>query len=277
MKRLLIIVLSALFCTGPFAEDTVLFNKVIDWQKSAITVYTHYDFDAPFKPPLRLKAQRELEKEFPGILKSALLDLTIDSYFTVLDAVLLDASKLNDIERLYAAASLEQSVLSNDFSSMMNTYTLDFHPSLMQIFTDHSTPEPIRPVMEPTVSGNFSGILIYAKGMYEVYGENSTDSVEPCLFPKLRNYKSEIILEASNLNKNDILEYGIVYYSGSLDDPAVIDRVGLVPLRVQASKIFGKHRTDIIFSETDTYRLLSNESIIKLLTTGRIAIILDLP
>ncbi|MBN2511202.1 MAG: hypothetical protein JXB03_13060 [Spirochaetales bacterium] len=272
------ILVSAILLVRPLiCQELISFEKVIDWNESQVVVTAMYDFAQPFQPQLRLKAQRELEKAFPGLLKTALLDMTVDSSTTVLDALLLDSGTLKKVERLFSSAVLEASVLTRDFKSMKNSYIVGFYPSIAEAFLTHTSPRPIRPLMEPAASGNFSGILIYAKGVFDVYGENTKDELKPCLFPKLRDYKSEVLFEYKNMSYDDIISDGMVYYTDSSEDPVVDDRVGLVPLRIYTSQIFGIHRTDIVLSQTDTHRLLSDESVIKLLTTGRVAVILDLP
>ena len=70
---------------------------------------------------------------------------------------------------------------------------------------------------------------------------------------------------------NFIIEWGLVMYS--TQDLYNNPRTGKNPLRIKATDIIGRSRTDIIISESDAHRIHGSKNNLKLLRECRLAVI----
>jgi hypothetical protein len=108
--------------------------------------------------------------------------------------------------------------------------------------------------------------------------------MQPCLFPKIWDSDMNLVFERNMIDPAIGRARGLVRYinrekiyrtAPSAMDEDLVRLVGENPLRIMAHGIFGASPTDPIIDRDDALLILSSENNRRLLTEGRIAIVLD--
>jgi hypothetical protein len=109
----------------------------------------------------------------------------------------------------------------------------------------------------------------------------STAQPVPCLFPKIWDNEMNLIYHRNMLESHDT---PMVHYLPLKDifqeNPSGLsaelrDIVGERPLRIFARGVFGINPTDLIIERDDAMQIISSEANRRLLSGGKVAIILD--
>jgi len=131
-------------------------------------------------------------------------------------------------------------------------------------------------LLEFIPSGDFTGIVVYAQGVYPVRGEpNRTSIIHPSIFPSIYDAEMNLIIEREMVEPNVLTTSGMVGYSDSTDLADYRERTGPSPLTTMALEVFGKNRTDIIIPVAAGNRIRSRDHTLDLISKGRIVIIYD--
>jgi hypothetical protein len=109
----------------------------------------------------------------------------------------------------------------------------------------------------------------------------STAMPIPCLFPKIWDSDMNLIYERGMLEPRSsfMVRYAppqsIFQNNPSGLSPELQELVGERPLRIFARGVFGTKPTDLIIDRNDALLIISSEENRRLLSQGRVAIILD--
>jgi hypothetical protein len=179
-----------------------------------------------------------------------------------------------DPEALVALASLavlQRSSLSKDMGKFLATYALKLD-AIASLFLSGARPTPIRAPLESRPTRDYSGIVIYAKGMLPLHGETGEGAATPCLFPRVYDADMKLVLDKSLVLPEALADGGVLGYASGLG-VAAGERVGMDPLRVMAVQLFGDRRTDYVISRDDALRILSSAANRELLRQGKVVVV----
>jgi hypothetical protein len=157
------------------------------------------------------------------------------------------------------------------------TYTYRFYPDIVDVFIFHNRPYNPPRVLAYEPTADFSGIVIYMKGELPVHGEQQTEKLTPCLFPKIFDENMKLIYEKGMVEPEMLRSWGMVVYTDDLEERPYEERIGLSPLRILGRKIFGEYYTDIVIETEAAEKILYNPHNRRLLAEGRVMIICELP
>jgi hypothetical protein len=163
--------------------------------------------------------------------------------------------------------------LSKEMDQFVVRYRFDIYPDIVTPFIEHSRPYPVPRIIDYEPTTSFSGIVIYMKGVFPVHGEEKSEELRPCLFPKIFDQQMQLIVESGMVPPDVLKNRGMAAYTDTLDEKPFINRIGYAPLRIIGTGIFGKHYTDVIIPMEASRKILYSEKNRSLLTEGKILII----
>jgi hypothetical protein len=272
------------FCFFITADDLLNTEVAIDWAKGTlkITAIISLDLDTYPFPKARAKAETILYDKMPSLFIEALMDIPIDSFYTVREKLKDELERKNLLQVLSHIASKGEKVgsfVTEDFSSLKASYLYPFYgeDGILSLLVEHKERIPLRYELGFHATRKFSGLVIYAKGKYPIWGDNkkSESVVQRAFFPKIFDDDLNIVVKKEMCDPNMLRKWGIVAYSAATDESRFVERVGAFPLRIIAYGVYGKNNTDIIISKEAAGQLLSLEENRSLLIQGRILIIVD--
>jgi hypothetical protein len=117
--------------------------------------------------------------------------------------------------------------------------------------------------------------VIYAKGELPLHGTSEMVELRPCLYPEIYDSNMRLVLERLMVNPEAIERWGVAAYTDEVDESPFFERVGPSPLRIMADGAFGSMPTDIKIAADHADRILASENNRRLLTEGRILIIIE--
>jgi hypothetical protein len=261
------------------ARSVYAMKTRVDWKDRVLRLEISLDLAAAHLrlPEGRLEAERMIERDFAGLAKDAVFALQADSHRTIADTVAdgsLEAERLVALSELGRIAS---SSLSKDTRRLVQLYELDLG-SISSLFLTGSRSTPIRAPLDERPTRDYSGIVIYAKGLLPVHGETVRGKARPCLFPRVYDSEMGVVLDRSFVAPEVLAALGgaggVLGYATGLGAPAE-SRVGGDPLRVMALELFGDGRTDYVITREDALRILSSPGNRELLRQGKVVVILD--
>lgn len=283
--KLIIILLAVSGLCFLFAADEMFKTTVsIDWAKGIlkITATTDLDLDNYPFPKARAKAEKVLYDNMPSLFIDALMDVPIDSYYTVREKLKDELERENLLQALSHIASKGKklgSFVTDDFRYLKTNYVYPFYgdDGLLSLLVMHDEPMPLRNELGFHATRKFSGVVIFAKGRYPVWGDkqNGESRIQRAFFPTIYDDNMNIVLKKEMCDPRMIRKWGIVAYSPSPSESQFGGRVGSFPLRIIAHGVYGKNNTDIIISREAAGQLLSLAENRALLTQGRILVIVD--
>jgi hypothetical protein len=217
--------------------------------------------------------ERRLEQFLPDAVVSSLAPVVVESSQNIRKVVENDRSMINNILLLPEEMSRESRRFSRDLTTVEVEYALPIFPCLSDILHTHtvSVPVPRRPAWTPAIE--YTGLIIYAAELLPVHGENTEEYIQPAIFPRILDSSTQPVLDRTMVNQQHLSRWGVVGYSSSFDENKYLNRIGPRPLRVMATGIFGTNRTDVMISEHSAGVLLSTETGRKLLSQGKVIIV----
>lgn len=247
----------------------------VDWRTRVLAVDVRLDMvRAGLRLPAgRLEAQRLIDRDFPGILESLVVDLPVDSYRSVGDCVADGSIDVGDLLGLADAARPRDSSFTKDLRGFRVSYDLSLE-TVAAIFVHHRTATVPPAPLEYRASRPFTGIVINAAAPLPVHGERVTGTVVPCLFPRLFDEGMALLLDRNGVDPAALAAWGEVGYAAALD-PASLARVGDDPLRIDATAAFGTDRTDLIIPRDEALKILALPENRALLAAGKVMLIID--
>ncbi|MBN2535610.1 MAG: hypothetical protein JXB88_22220 [Spirochaetales bacterium] len=269
----------SLFVFSSQIDDTITINRDIDWGNAILhlNIIKQIDLQKEFAPDMKYLVEREIKDRLPDIFLHSILDLNVDSAHSINDII---KDKMEGI-RLIKGPGLngknEGAYLSNDLKTIHIHYSFPIFTEngLVPLFINHEYPNSLDHELGFIPAREYTGLLIYAKGLYTSYGTNKQAYVEPALFPVLYDEETDVVLEKQMCYPEYLKKWGMAAYSDSLEETPFLKRIGLYPLRVMAYQVFGRHHCDLILPQEAVKRLLCCENNRRMLKEGRILIIID--
>jgi len=267
---------------GSGAESSGAYTTRVstDWKARVLKVEIELDLGAAGLrlPQGRLEAERMIARDLPGLAKDAVFALQADSYRTVEDAAADGSFDPEGLVALASMARIERSSFSKDMRKFLATYALDLD-AIASLFLTGAEPTRIRAPIDERTTREYTGIVIYAKGVLPVRGESLEGKAAPCLFPRVYDEGMSLLLDRSVVLPEVLAgeaggEGGVLGYADSIGLEAGA-RVGSDPMRVMAKELFGDDRTDYVISREDALRILSSPGNRDLLRRGRVVVVLD--
>lgn len=227
-------------------------------------------------PNARSAARRRIHDATPQLLRETLAPIVVDSRTTVAQAMRRRPELFHALGGLWDSDAAEQTRLNRSLSEYVMHHTIRLFPDLAGFFIAHEQGYAPPRVLEWEPTIRFTGLVIYAKGEYPLHGEDRMDRLQPALFPRLFDERTNLILEKEMMDPSAVLSQGLVAYTDSLDEGPFRERIGANPLRTVAAGLFGTYPTDILIPSAAARKLLVLEENRRILTEGRILVICDL-
>jgi hypothetical protein len=280
--RLILILLVFLNITGLFAEPKIDISGTVEWAAMRLKADISLDLaSANIKLPSgRTQGESILSTGYLNLIRGGILDILVDSSSTIGDLVVNGDITLYEAEAIALNAQSVPPALSPDMQKMYSSYIINLS-SVSSALLKHDRPAPIIRTLNPVSSAQYTGIIIIAQQDLPVYSMKSTARIVPCLFPKIWDSEMNLIYNRNMLESHDtpMVRY-MPYQDIFQNNPSGLstelrDFVGDRPLRIFARGVFGINPTDLIIEHDDAMLIISSEANRKLLSTGKVAIILD--
>jgi len=252
----------------------------IDWERGKFVIQITVETAASHTPKTRYKAERRIADLIPVVFIEEVADICVDSYHRIGDTYRENVETLERLKDLAFRGKKESASYSADMKSVRATYTFPIfgERGFLNLFVSHNHPYPIRKAFGFVPTKRYTGIVIYAKGLYPLYGEKGRESrLMPGLLPKIFDEAMKTVVEKEQCDPESLVRWGMAQYSDSLDLKPFSPRIGSFPLHIVARGIYGKNGTDIIIPTEDAEKLLALKENRDLLIQGRILIIVDNP
>lgn len=272
---LFLVVLSMAFCKV-FSQGVVEAQCNVDWTTKLFHSDLSIDMDKSglLMPSSKSVAMAFLKMRIPGLLKDPILSFYVDNSNYLGDMVTSEAITFEDISRTIEEGSLTPEVFLMNKSVLTTHDTIamnNFNRQLVKHKYAVHTEEPI----ESVLTRAYSGVIIDARNSLPVQGEYVKSETYPCFFPCVWDEGMSLIYEKNVVEGDIAVERGIVSYDYRDDFSLYEDKIGLDPLYIRATKVFGRNRTDPVISRKDALRLIANKDNKKLLTDGKVLILLN--
>ena len=264
------------------ASQELSIQGTLDWEKMVFNSTVTLDLKKMgIKLPAgRAQAEAVLADEYDGLIRPYISGIQADSSSTLADCInrgeLSPAALMENVRNLPPA-------LSQDLSSIFANYSVglnDIGAGLIR----HSRPQRIGAPLIPAPVRDYTGIIIMADKELPEHGKSTSALALPCLFPKIWDSGMNLVFDRNMLNPQAARETGPVWYTSresimlavpsSLNEE-IAKRVGDNPLLIMAQGLFGTVPTDPIINKEDALLILSSENNRRLLSEGRIVIVLD--
>jgi hypothetical protein len=282
LKKSLLFLLFFFSVFGVFSQAGISVSGLVEWDTLRFNAQVSLDLASA---GLRLPAGRThgetlLAAGFHDNIRPYLMDLQVDSSTTIGDLVYRGELDLREIDAIILGATSVPPALSPDLHQISSSHTislLNFNNTLLR----HSRLTPIIRTLNPVSTASYTGIIIIATDILPIHGMRNTALPIPCLFPKIWDSEMNLIYERSMLEAHNI---PIVRYSSASNifqnnptglSPELREIVGDRPLRIFAQGVFGIKPTDLIIDQSDALLIISSGENRRLLSQGRIVIILD--
>jgi hypothetical protein len=276
---LLLGTLGGLLSAQQTEKERMVVSEQVDWQRGVLILEVALAIEArEFNPGSRFDAEREIERLLPGLFMSAVVEIPFDSYRTIGERLREDQLLFQRLESTAVdSVSKRYSRVREDLQEIQVQYRFPFYGDggfVVPLIT-HSRPYPVERKLGFVPSRNFTGLVIYAGGELPAHGKDIRQQVRPALFPTLYDEDMNRILSVEMCDPNFLKRWGMVAYSDSEADSALLERIGAAPLRTVARGVFGINATDLLLPKEAVDRLLVREANRALLSQGRVLIVID--
>ena len=280
-KKSLLVFLILFAASAVFAEDkntSVEAISSINWItrefKTDISLNTE---KANLQMPSGKKtASFQIKSKMPPLIQPALLSLFENSEKNLSDTVIADELSLDQVYNFIMGGYKTPDVFTKDMAFLRTTNTVNVK-NLSKLLIRHTYAyNPEKPI-EYVASRPYTGIIIDARGSYPVHGEYVSSEISPCFFPQIWDDQMNRIYEKNNADPAIVESIGLVGYHYSENEADYADRIGLDPLYIKATEVYGRNRTDPIIKHKDALKILTVPENVQLLKEGKIVILLDKP
>ncbi len=259
------------------ASDTAYTSAAsVDWNSGLIRASMELNLaSAGLRLPSdRAEAERLILAAIPDLVRPAMLGIGLDSYRTVADS--LDDGSLDPaaFQAYLEAGRRVMLSMDRDMENLVARFEWRL-PDLANLYVRHSAPVRLAVPTRSMPTRAYSGIVLYAQGSYPVRGEHGSDTLRPCLFPRIYDEAMTPILDRNLADPAALRSWGVVAYATGLDDPVVESRAGGNPLRIMVAGVFGSNRTDVMISVDDSQRILGLPENRELIRSGKVVFIID--
>ncbi len=275
---LLILILLHLSAVSLFAErDSWQVESYVNWSEAALYVSVTAPLPTSGRnlPAAEHAVRREIEQEIARIFHTALQQLRVDSS----TLVSMHAEQHPETAAALLSAVSEPRMIgvrrSSDMRSVQVDYRVELFPTIAQTIVTHKEPRPLPRVASWVPTRRYSGVLIFARGELPVHGEHVAADLQPALLPVVYDSNLRRVLSHEMLAGDTARSRGVVRYVSDIEDPLVAEVAGPDPLRITASGVFGRHRSDIMIPASAADLLLYGEHNSSLLRQARIVVIIS--
>ena len=282
MRKLTVLLLIILASEGAFADAKIGISGAVEWDTMRIKAAVSLDLaSVGIKLPSgRTQGEDLLSSEYFRLIQPGILELQVDSSSTIGDLINRGEFSLLEAEALALKSRSVPPAFSPDLKNISASYTMPLS-DISAVLLRHSRPSPIMRTLNPVSAAKYTGIIIIASENLPVYGKKSSALPIPCLFPKIWDSEMNLVYERNML---EVKSTAMVRYaplqsifqrnpSGLTEE--LIASVGERPLRIFASGVFGIKPTDLIIDRNDALLIISSQENRRLLSEGRVAIILN--
>ncbi|MDR0464892.1 MAG: polymerase [Treponema sp.] len=281
-KIKLLILIFCLTIPGIHAQSNIGISGTINWETMYLNVEITLDLvSAGIRLPAgRTQGESLLNAGYLGLIIPGILGLQADSSSTISDLIDRREFSLLEAEAIALGAKKTAPSLSSDMRSMFSSHSISL-ANISSAFLVRSRLYPVTRILNPVSAARYTGIVIIAADSLPVHGMRETARAVPCLFPKIWDSEMNLIYEKNMLHSRDT---AMVRYSTMQNifqnNPSGLSRdlqdvVGDRPLKIFASGVFGINPTDLIIDRSDALLILSSEENQRLLSQGRVVVILD--
>jgi len=283
MKKLTIFLFAVTITSSTaFAQSNMGISGTINWEAMYLNSEISLDLvSAGIRLPAgRTQGESLLSAGYLGLIMPGVLELQVDSSSTIADLIDRREFSLLEAEAIALGASKTAPALSSDMRNMFSSYTISL-ANISSALLGRSRPVPFVRILNPVSAVRYTGIVIIAADSLPVHGMRGTAMAVPCLFPKIWDSEMNLIYEKNMLQSRDtaMVRYStiqnIFQNNPSGLSKELQDVVGERPLRIFARGVFGINPTDLIIDRSDALLILSSEDNQRLLSQGRVAVILD--
>lgn len=225
-------------------------------------------------PSGKVSAVNFIERELPVLIKDPLLSINVDNTKSLSDLFSEGTLSLEQITQIINRGNKSPAFFYNNGEDLTTQHTMNLQ-EIRSILVKHKNPYTQKTPIKTVTTRAYTGIIIDARGEYEIQGEFITSEIYPCIFPCIYNNNMDLIFEKNMVKPEIAKENGIVLYSSSDFIEDYQGRVGNDPLWIKAKKVYGIKRTDPIISENDYLKITSNAENLNLIREGKIVILLD--
>jgi hypothetical protein len=260
-------------------EEQLVVSEQVDWRRGVLILEVAMAIEAKeFNPGSRFDAEREIERLLLGLFMSAVVDIPFDSYRTIGERLKEDQLLFQRLEGAAVdSVSKHYSRVRDDLQEIQVQYRFPFYGEggFVEPLITHSQPYPVERKLGFVPSRNFTGLVIYAGGELPSHGKDIRQQVQPAVFPTLYDEDMNKILSVEMCDPVYLKRWGLVAYSKTEADSALLERIGAAPLRTVARGVFGINATDLLLPNEAVDRLLVREANREMLSQGRVLIVID--
>jgi len=257
-------------------------NGIVEWDTQRINAQISMNLAANGirLPAGRTRAETLLQYAYVGLIRPNIMALQVDSSSTIADLIERGDLSFPEIDAFVLAGTSTAPALSPDMQYISDSHSLSIS-NISSSLLRHSRPAPAARTLNPVSSAQYTGIIIIAAENLPVHGMRSSALPIPCLFPKIWDSDMNIVYERNML---ETTASAMVKYSAMQNifqnNPSGLTGelqsiVGDRPLRLFARGVFGIKPTDLIIDRSDALLIISSEENRRLLSQGRVVIILD--
>jgi hypothetical protein len=281
-KILTALFLIVFFAPGAFAQPRIGISGNVNWETMLLTADVSLDMaSAGLRLPSgRTRGESLISAGYTDLIRANIMSIQVDSSSTIADLVARGELTPTDIEAIASRAVSVPPSMQPDMRSLSSSYTI----SLSQISSSllrHVNPAPGARTLNPISAARYTGIIIIASESLPIHGMRSSALAIPCLFPKIWDSEMNLIYDRNMLI---VRENPVIHYASSRDifannpsglSPRLREVAGDRPLRIFATGVFGIRSTDLIIDRSDALLIISSEENRRLLSEGRVVIVLD--
>ena len=275
MKVKIISVLITLFLgLNTSAQNFIDAKTIIDWDRATIEIDVSVKLSNKINviPEAKIDASNKIESAVPVIIQRAMEDVILNSSLNVFERLKKDLHLTVLMDNFSNKKYNIRATLSNDLQFLNSKYRIPLYPDFCSTFIEHKKELPIDNILYYVPSQDYTGIIIYASQQLPIYGENRVGLLNPSLFPKILNDSGETVFKPTNIKPEILKRKGAVHFVQNMDE-ITIEEIGLLPLKIQATAIFGRNRCDIVIPTYLSDKILSRKNNIDLLHNGKIVIV----
>ncbi|MCL2243886.1 MAG: polymerase [Treponema sp.] len=282
MYRLIALFLSLFIAANTFADIKSGITGAVEWDTSQLKADVSLDLaSAGIRLPSgRTQGESLLNLEYLRLIQSGILNLQVDSSSTIGDLIQKGDFSMSEAEALALTASSLPPSLSSDLKKILSSYKISLS-AVSALLLKHNNPSAVMRTLSPVSTAQYTGLIIIASESLPVHGRRSSALAVPCLFPKIWDSDMNLIYERNMLESRSaaMARYAslesIFQNNPSGLSAELTSVVGEKPLRVFARGVFGVKPTDLIIDKNDALLIISSQENRRLLSEGRVAIILD--
>ena len=258
------------------ADATITSTSTVDWSKETFSSKVTLDTNKA-RIPLpsgKSTAINKIQMQLPNMIKDPLLGLDVDDAYTLGDLVLNQSVTLEDITEIIIGSKQTPAIFRNGTPNLETSHTINML-EIGSLMIKHKSPWTQKQPIKKVASRAYSGIIIDARGTYDIHGEFTQSKISPCIFPKIYDEDMNLLYEKNMVDPEVAKTKAIVQYGSDPNPKAYSARIGNDPLWIKATKVFGASRVDPLISTQDFLKITSVKENLDLLRQGKVVIILD--